>query len=746
MRFLMLALIAGILSLRLLPKLPSPLWLTMALCIALIFIVRRSFAVTVFILAFCWACIKAQWALDDQLALALDVRTLWLEGRVVGLPEWPVVQGQPSTVRFEMADVTARRAQLPQRIRLSWRDPPESVRAGERWRLAVRLKRPDGLLNPNGFDYQAWLFAKRIGATGSVKAGQRLSSGKGLDHWREGLRKRLQDVAPKPMQGVMIALLLGDGSGLSDQQWQVLQTTGTVHLLVISGQHISLMAGMAYACVVFLLRFGWWPVRVPWLPVACLLSILAALLYGTLAGFAVPVQRACVMVSIALLWRWQFQHLSAWTAYLVALSAVLLYEPLVVLQAGFWLSFAAVAALVLAFSGRLGAWRWWQVLGRAQWVAAVGLAPFLLGLGLPFSLLGPLANLLAIPWLSVLALPVTLFGAAMLAWPSVAAPLLGLAGWLLQQMFDVLEWLAQSEAVWINGGVSIWALFFALLGVVCALLPRPLIPVLALLGLCMPLLRPAEMVIEQGQAEVWLLDVGQGQAVWIKTEQHSMLYDAGPFMAGFDAGERVVVPFLQGFAQKDLDLLLISHADADHAGGAQAVIDALQVKRVVSGQPSEHPTSFAAQACTETQWQWDGVWFWRWQWDHGQDSNQKSCVLLLSAQGERLLLTGDLDAAGEAALLAAWPWLKTDWLVAGHHGSRSSSSRRFLRAITPRRVLISRGKHNSYGHPHPMVLADLKRENIGVYDTAQDKALQIRLGSYQTLWTMALQSRFWRAK
>ena len=225
-----------------------------------------------------------------------------------------------------------------------------------------------------------------------------------------------------------------------------------------------------------------------------------------------------------------------------------------------------------------------------------------------------------------------------------------------------------------------------------------------------------------------------------------MLYDAGPFMAGFDAGERVVVPFLQGFAQKDLDLLLISHADADHAGGAQAVIDALQVKRVVSGQPSEHPTSFAAQACTETQWQWDGVWFWRWQWDHGQDSNQKSCVLLLSAQGERLLLTGDLDAAGEAALLAAWPWLKTDWLVAGHHGSRSSSSRRFLRAITPRRVLISRGKHNSYGHPHPMVLADLKRENIGVYDTAQDKALQIRLGSYQTLWTMALQSRFWRAK
>ena len=746
MRFSMLALIAGMLSLRLLPWLPSTLWLLLLLLVALILLAYRFFPLGAYILGFCWACLSAQWALDDQLAHDLDGRTLWLEGRVVGLPEWPVIPGQPAIVRFELQDAVSRRTQLPKRMRLSWRASSEQIKAGELWRLAVRLRRPDAVLNPYTFDYQAWLFAKRIGATGSVKAGQRLAAGQGIHHWRERLKEQLQSVAPQPMQGVMTALLLGDGSALTDQQWQLLQTTGTVHLMVISGQHISLMAGIAYAFVVLLVRLGWWPARLPWLPVACGLSMLAALFYGALAGFAVPVQRACIMVMIALLWRWRFQHLTAWTAFLTALCSVLLYEPLVVLQAGFWLSFAAVAALILAFSGRLGAWRWWQVLGRTQWVAAIGLAPFLLALSLPVSLVGPLANVFAVPWLSVLALPVTLVGCALLVWPTVAAPVLDVAGWLLQVMFDLLQWLAESDAMWTAGGAEAWALLLALLGTLSVLLPRPMIPLLVVVGLWTPLLKPEAFTVAQGEAEIWLLDVGQGQAVWIKTAQHSLLYDAGPFIAGFDAGERIVVPFLQGFGQAHLDTLLISHADADHAGGAEAVMSALQVTEVVSGQPLQHPPHFAAQACTEKQWHWDGVWFWRWQWRNARDSNQTSCVLLINAHGERLLLTGDLDAAGEAALLADWPWLKADWLVVGHHGSRTSTSRRFLRAVTAQQALISRGKHNSYGHPHPQVLADLQRENVRIYDTAQDKAVQIHLGRYQSAWTMALQARFWRSK
>ncbi|NLC08470.1 MAG: ComEC family DNA internalization-related competence protein, partial [Gammaproteobacteria bacterium] len=326
MRLSALAFIAGMLVLRWLPWLPSTFWLVVIAIIALTLLRSRFYLLSLALLGLCWACVSAQWALDDQLTQELDGRTLWIEGTVVGLPEWPQVKGQSPTVRFELHDNVSRRAVLPQRMRLSWRAPPEQVKAGERWRLAVNLKRSDSSLNPHGFDYQAWLFAKRLGATGSVKAGQRLAAGQGLHHWREMIRERLQRYAPEQMQGVMAALVLGDGSGLSTEQWQTLQTTGTVHLMVISGQHISLIAAMAYAAVVWLMRLGWWPQRVPWLPFACGFSMLAALTYGAFAGFAVPVQRACIMVMVALLWRWRFQHLSAWTAFLAALILVLVHE------------------------------------------------------------------------------------------------------------------------------------------------------------------------------------------------------------------------------------------------------------------------------------------------------------------------------------------------------------------------------------------------------------------------------------
>lgn len=743
-RLSILAFIVGMLSLRWLPSLPSTLLLGFAFVVALLLFYRRLYPLAFVLLGLCWACVSAQWAVDDQLAPDLDGRTLWVEGVVEGLPEWSVLAGQATTVRFQLTDAQSRRAHLPKRMRLSWRAPPQPVKAGERWRLAVRLKRPDGLLNPHGFDYQAWLFAKRLGATGSIKAGQRLAPGQGLHHWREQLRERLQRYAPQQVQAVMAALVLGDSSGLQPEQWQTLQTTGTVHLMVISGQHISLIAALAYAAVLWLMRLGCWPQRVPWLPVACLLSMSAALAYGAFAGFAVPVQRACIMVMVALLWRWRFQSLSVWTAYLAALCLVLVHEPLVVLQAGFWLSFTAVGALILAFSARLGAWRWWHMLLRTQWVAAIGLAPFLLALNLPVSLMGPVANIFAVPWLSLLALPLTLLGTLLLPWPNLAVWLLSVAGWCLDAMFFVLTWFAQGWPAWQGAAATTLGLLLAVLGVLCFLLPRPLLPLTAGVLLSVPLMQPRPEVMADGQAQVWILDVGQGQAVWIKTAQHSLLYDAGPFISGFNSGERIVVPVLRGFAQTHLDALLLSHADADHAGGAQAVMDAIAVTQVVSGESSEHPAGFSAQTCSEQQWQWDGVWFWRWQWPHAKDSNQQSCVLLISAQGERLLLTGDLDAAGEAALLTSWPWLKADWLMVGHHGSRTSTSQRFVQAVAPQYAIVSRGKHNSYGHPHPHVLATLQRQQVRIYDTAHDKAVRIDLGTYAEPWTMAKQLRFWR--
>ena len=392
MRTGMFALATGLACLPLLPQLP-PTWLLLALLpLALMLLPWRSYPLALFMFGFIWACFSAQAALDDRLAVALDGRTLWLEGRISGLPE--VGEG---VVRFQLEDAVAREQRLPQRLRLSWYDGPP-VLAGERWRLAVKLKRPRGLVNPQGFDYEAWLLAQRIGATGTIKAGERLQAAAGTAAWRDALRQELLAVEAFGRAGALAALVLGDDSGLSRADWRVLQDTGTVHLLVISGQHVALLAALIYALVAGLARLGLWPRFLPWLPWACALAFAGALGYGLLAGFEVPVRRACVMGALVLLWRLRFRHLGLWWPLLLAFVLVLLVEPLASLQAGFWLSFGAVAVLAWVFGGRLGAWSWWRVWWRAQWTLALGLLPLFFALGLPLSLSGPLANLLAVPW------------------------------------------------------------------------------------------------------------------------------------------------------------------------------------------------------------------------------------------------------------------------------------------------------------------------------------------------------------
>ena len=265
----MFALALGLLALRFLPELPTTGWLIAMLVLVLMLLPFRTSPLAFFLLGLSWACISAQWALDDRLPPALDGQTRWLEGRVIGLP-----QQTGTGVRFDLADSRSRNARLPKRIRVSWHGGPE-VRSGERWRLAVTLKRPSGLLNFHGFDQEAWLLAQRIGATGSVKDGERLSPARHA--WRDTVRQRLIAVDAQGREAGLAALVLGDGSGLAAEDWQVLQDTGTVHLLVISGQHIGLLAGLVYGFVALLARYGFWPRMWPWLPWACGLAFASAL-------------------------------------------------------------------------------------------------------------------------------------------------------------------------------------------------------------------------------------------------------------------------------------------------------------------------------------------------------------------------------------------------------------------------------------------------------------------------------------
>ena len=737
MRTGMVALALGLLALRFLPALP-PVWLcTLLPVIGLMLLPFRTYPVAFFLFGLSWACLQAQWALDDRLPSRLDGETRWVEGRVVGLP-----QHTEAVVRFELADARSRHGTVPPLMRLAWYGGPP-VKSGERWRVAVKLKRPAGLLNPHAFDYDAWLLAQRIGATGTVKDGELLSEARWA--WRDGIRQRLQAVDAQGRTGVLTALVLGDGSGLSRQDWQVLQDTGTVHLLVISGQHIGLLAGVVYLLIAGLARYGLWPNRLPWLPWACGLAFAAALGYGLLAGFEVPVRRACLMIGLVLLWRLRFRHLGAWWPLLLALNGVLLLDPLASLQPGFWLSFAAVAVLIFTFSGRLGPWRWWQTWTRAQWLIAIGLGPLLLVLGLPISLSGPLVNLLAVPWISLLVLPPALLGTLLLPVPYVGEGLLWLAGGLIDGLFRGLAWVAGQVPAWVPTAIPLWVWGLGALGAFLLLLPRgvPLRP----LGwpLLLLLIFPPRSEIPEGVADIWQLDVGQGLAILVRTRHHTLLYDTGPRFGDNDLGERVVLPTLRKLGVDGIDLMLISHAHADHAGGARAVAQGLPVKHVRGGEPAELPNEWQAAGCESgRRWTWDGVNFELWQWAHARESNPKSCVLQIEASGERMLLTGDIDMAAERALLESPLAIPTDWLQSPHHGSRSSSSMALLDRLRPKAVLISRGQGNSFGHPHPTVLARYQKYGMAIYDSADQGAIHLQLGRFEAPRSMRLERRFWR--
>ncbi|MFC6297349.1 DNA internalization-related competence protein ComEC/Rec2 [Pseudomonas spelaei] len=738
MRTGMFALAVGLLALRFLPALPSTGWLLAMPMLALMLLPFRTYPLAFFLLGLSWACLSAQWALDDRLSPSLDGQTRWLEGRVIGLP-----QQADGVVRFELADSRSRKDKLPKRIRVTWHGGP-SVHSGERWRLVVTLKRPSGLLNGHGFDYEAWLLAQRIGATGSIKDGQRLAPARHA--LRDAIRQRLLTVDAQGREAGLAALVLGDGSGLATQDWRTLQDTGTVHLLVISGQHIGLLAGLIYGLVAGLARYGCWPGRLPWLPWACGLAFGAALGYGVLAGFQVPVQRACVMVGLVLLWRLRFRHLGIWWPLLLALNGVLILEPLASLQPGFWLSFAAVAVLILVFSGRLGPWKPWQAWTRAQWLIAIGLFPVLLILGLPISLSGPLANLFAVPWISLVVLPLALLGTASLPLPFIGEGLLWLAGGALDWLFRGLDLLAQRLPAWTPAEVPIGYWLVSLLGAVLLLLPKG-VP-FRLLGWPMLLLAvfPPRESVPHGQVDVLQLDVGQGLAILLRTRNHTLLYDAGPRFGEFDLGARVVLPALRKSGVTGLDVMLLSHADADHAGGAAAIARGLPIKRVVGGETDGLPAFLSVQPCISgEQWEWDGVTFELWQWPDATNGNQKSCVLLVQAKGERLLLTGDIDRDAERALLATSLAVHTDWLQAPHHGSQSSSSWPFLQQLAPTAVLISRGRGNAFGHPHPQVIARYQALGSTIYDSAEQGALRLQLGTFQPPVAARSQRRFWRA-
>lgn len=712
-----------------------------------------------------WAATLAHWRLADALSERDEGRDVRVTGVVAGLP-----QEFERGLRFEFA-VEQAQAAVPSRISLAWyrgwRDDEwhalRSVHAGERWQLTVRLKRPHGNANPHGFDYEGWLFERGLRATGYVRTradNRRLDAfvatpAFAVERLRETVRARFRQALPEaPYAGVLIALAVGDQRAIDPDLWQVFRRTGITHLMSISGLHVTMVGALVYALV----SFGWR--RVPRLALALpaqqaatIGGWIGAFGYTLLSGFGVPAQRTLYMLGVvaaALLAR---RQVGASRVLALALAAVLLLDPWAVISAGFWLSFGAVATLFYVSAGRTGRVHWLAEWGRAQWAVTVGLMPALLALFQQFSLVSPLANALAIPVVSFAVTPLALVAAVL---PIDA--LLRLDHALLSWLMAAIEWLAGLPvAMWQQAAPPAWAVSLGIAGCAALLLPRG-VPARALgLVLLAPLAAATPQRAAEGEALVTVLDVGHGLAVHVGTRSHDLVYDTGPnHSADANAGNRVIVPYLRAIGVRRLGGLVVSHRDNDHAGGTASVMEELPVDWLLGSLPAGDPLRAGAArnlACQAGQrWRWDGVDFEVLHPAAGDDSvghartNESSCVIRIAAGDASVLLTADIEARTEAELLARDAGrLRSDVLVAPHHGSRSSSTPQFLAAVAPRIVVIPVGYRNRFRHPHPAVLERYRETAQRVLRTDADGAVTLRLapGGIGIETARGLRRRYW---
>lgn len=735
-----LAFLAGITFFQTLSELPaeSSYWLAAALLLVLV--KSRLLRATGYAVAgFLWAWWFAVQVLHARLPDALEGVDITVEGRVLGLPE----RIGDGTRRFLLGIERYRDAggwrvlELP--VRLSWYREAPDIHAGERWSLRVRLKQPHGFANPGGFDYERWLFSRGIRATGYVRRSamnQRREAAQSyvdVARWRESLAQQIAAAGGDPANTALLtALAVGVRSGISSQQWEILRRTGTSHLIAISGLHVGLVAGLVFLAV----RKGWgrlgavqrWPAP----RVAAVCAMTAAFGYAMLAGFEVPAQRALIMVCVWMLTRYWSSAQSPWRVWAIALWIVLLLDPLSVLGAGFWLSFAAVGWIFYLTWGRFGCLSRWRRTCTVQFGLVLGLTPLLWLWFHQVSVIAPLANLVAIPWIGLLVVPLLLIAVATLVlWPAAGHLAVLGAGHLLGALWFILERLAYLPAtVLALPTVPVPVLALLGLGLASVLAARGMPTRLAGLALvaaagCFRPERPAE-------DELWLtlLDVGQGLAAVIETPNRVLVYDAGAaFPGGFNAGEAIVAPYLVHRGYRRVDRLVISHSDNDHSGGGEAVFSWLDVLRIDSGEPQALDWARSTACRAGQKWLWDQIAFEYLAPFDAAPGNNASCVLRVETpDGRVLLLTGDIERPVERRLLAVVPGrLAADVLVVPHHGSRTSSMPAFVNAVHPRLALFATGYRNRFGFPKPQVVR--RYADIGAYllNSAYSGAICIRL-------------------
>ena len=702
---------------------------------------------------FLWTLFNAHLLLQHELLPREEGKTLYAEGMVISLPET-----NAKSIRFnfridELMDKGRPVKSNPGKVRLSWYKGHQPLQPGERWRLKIRLKRPHGFMNPGGFDYESWLFQNRLRATGYVvddEGNTRLNEAAGYnpDFVRFVIGNKIREaLPPDKLAGFIPALAIGDRSGLSDAQWRVLTATGTNHLIAISGLHIGLVAGFAY--LLTLPAWGWLRISVPAIRLAAAGAMFTALVYALLAGFSLPTQRALVMVWVYFGMKLYDRRIISSDVLGIALFAVLIRDPFAPMSASFWLSFGAVAVILYGISYRVQPRRpRLQEWGRVQYIVSMGLAPALALYYQQIPIFSLFANMLAVPWVSFIVIPLILGGCLLLfiqvEW------LLELALTSLQVLWWTLNLFMQWEFQLLPvARPGLMTMIIVSAGILILLLPRGITPRWLGLIWLIPLFFPHKPGLSFGEAGMTVLDVGQGLAVVVSTQKHNLLYDTGPaYASGFNTGTAVVLPYLRSSGINALDLLVQSHGDNDHIGGLKGLIGEIPISRILTSVPGRIPHQQVRDCRDGQSWYWDGVYF---QVLHPAEAmnlsaNDRSCVVRISARDLTLLLPGDIEKRAERSLVQRHgAGLQSDVIVAPHHGSKTSSTREFIRAVSPDIAIIPAGYRNRFNLPNQDIISRYRKHGASLLNTAESGAIRVSAteAGIQVMTHREKQRRFW---
>ncbi|STX50903.1 DNA uptake/competence protein ComA [Legionella busanensis] len=667
------------------------------------------------------------WLIADKGMPAIKViEQASLVGKVISIPTIT-----ESKIQFQFRLQQLNHNPVKATILLSCFNQCPAFKSGQIWQLRAKLKQPENLGNPGHFHFRERLLAEHIHWVGYLKSDQqqllREDNVNRVLAFREYLASKLAILLPEsPSLGIIEALTLGLTNHIDKAQWDLFRHTGTAHLMVISGAHIYLVATLFYNLIYWLWRqVSYLSLYRPAMQSASLGGLIMAFSYALLSGLGIPAQRAITACAVLMLRYFSKRYYSSWQAWRYALFIILIIEPHAVLLPGFYLSFIAVAILITS-SQRIS-YRGFKQIVALQGACLIGLLPFTLFWFSYGSINGLLANLIAIPVVGYLIVPLSLLSLIISLWIPKLWVLWPVDS-LIKGLLIFLQWIDKLTFLNLNFALLNFPTLLALIIAIAIifLLPLDKLRIGAGILLCAGLL-PKYPKVNFNQAQLDVLDVGQGLAIVVSTAKHVLLYDTGmKFYKGSDMAQMAIIPYLNTRGIKKIDKIIISHPDLDHRGGLSSLEEKYGQVDLLVDNPKFYQRG---QNCHNyPAWRWDGIDF-RFLPVHlnTQSKNNSSCVLKITTPMGSVLLTGDIETAAEDYLIEHFiKQLPSDVLVVAHHGSKTSSSPKFIQLVAPKFALISAGFDNRYHFPHQQTLATLAQYKSTILNTIDYGMISIK--------------------